>query len=200
MTYLLLALPDRVLSGIPITSRVLGLRLLLSLTSVLLIYFGMLLLARQLEVPTVYTTATIFCVYCSQMLYGAIAHVCNDSLAFPAMIFFIWSAVRAVQMPSTKTFAILAATLSAGLLIKASFLFEVPVALAIAGRTLWSRATMQGGTGPATSPGHDRTTGINKILSDLTARKGAGRAGDVGASGPRPRPTVESCVVGLFDP
>jgi hypothetical protein len=137
--YLFMALPDRLMSGLPIVSRVLNLRLLLSLTSVVLIYFGMSLLTRQLDLSREYAAAATFCVYCSQMLYGAIAHVCNDSLAVPVMIFFIWSAVGAVRIPSIKSFAILATMLSLGLLVKAYFLFVLPVALVIVGRHLWRR-------------------------------------------------------------
>jgi hypothetical protein len=132
--YLFLALPDWLFSRLPIASRVLFLRLLLSLTSVVLIYLGMRLFCQQLGLPPEYAAAATFCVYCSQMLYGAIAHVCNDSLAVPAMVFFVWAAVRAVQSPSTKSFAFLAVTLSLGLLIKAYFLFVLPVALAIVWR------------------------------------------------------------------
>ncbi len=139
LPYLFLALPDRLMSGWPITRRVFGLRLLLSLTSVILIYTGIALLARELAVPHECATAAAFCVYCSQMLYGVVAHVCNDSLAVPAMLFFIWSAVRFVRAPSKASCSILAVTLSLGLLIKAHFLAMAPLAFLLLGWQLWRR-------------------------------------------------------------
>jgi hypothetical protein len=134
--YLLMALPDRMMSWLPITQRVLVLRLLLSVASVVLIWTGIRRLSELLLLPTDYATDAAFCVFCSQMLYGTIAHVCNDALAVPVMIWLLWSAVRAVQAPSTKSFAILGLMLSLGLLTKAYFLFMVPLALVIVCRRL----------------------------------------------------------------
>jgi len=105
-----MALPDRLMSGLPITTRVLVLRLLLSVSSVVLIWAGMRRLSGLLLLPPACAVAATFCVFCSQMLYGAIAHICNDSLAVPVMM---------------------ALVLSLGLLTKAYFVFLVPLALGI---------------------------------------------------------------------
>jgi len=137
ITYVLAAIPDGLMSGFPITWRVLAVRLLLSVTSVVLIYIGMKMLGSAVFAR--WWLAATFCVFCSQMLYASICHVCNDSLAVPAMIFFIWSTVRALQQPSRKTFAILAVMLSLALLTKVYFIFEVPLAMAIVAWHLWRR-------------------------------------------------------------
>jgi len=137
--YLLMALPDRLMSGLPITTRVLVLRLLLSVSSVVLIWAGMRRLSGLLLLPPAFAVAATFCVFCSQMLYGAIAHICNDSLAVPVMIWLLWSAVRALQSPGPKSFAVLALVLSLGLLTKSYFLLLVPLALGIVCWQAWRR-------------------------------------------------------------
>ena len=171
--YLFMALPDRLLARVPITSRVLCLRLLLSLTSVVLIFFGMLLIARGLGLMPEFAAAATFCVYCSQMFYGAIAHICNDSLAVPAMVFFVWAALRAVQTPSTKSFAILAVTLSLGLLIKAYFLFVLPVGLLIAWRRRKLALVFMGVLSVVTAPWYIRNLVLYQSLGG-TVEKTAG--------------------------
>lgn len=137
IAYAVAAIPDSLMSGLSMTWRVFAIRLLLSITSAVLIYIGMRMLGTALSSP--WWLAASFCVFCSQMLYATICHVCNDSLAVPAMIFFIWSAVRALQHPSRKTFAILAVMLSVALLTKVYFIFEVPLALALVAWHLWAR-------------------------------------------------------------
>ena len=129
LPYLFLALPDRLLSPLPITRRVLYLRLLLSVTSAVLVYIGIGLVASRLEMAPEYATAAALCVFSSQMLYGVLSHVCNDALAVPAMLFFIWAALGVAKAPSAQPYAALGATLGLGLLIKAYFLCMVPFAL-----------------------------------------------------------------------
>jgi hypothetical protein len=81
LSYIPLALLDWSMSKAPITVRVLVLRLFAAVFSTVLLYFGSTALCRTLEMPERFANATIFTVFCSEMLYATIAHIANDWLA-----------------------------------------------------------------------------------------------------------------------
>jgi 4-amino-4-deoxy-L-arabinose transferase-like glycosyltransferase len=137
--YVLMATVDRLLSGFPLTTRVLWLRLLCSVAAVLLLWHATLLLARKLSLPDGCIGALMFCVFSSQMLYATICHVCNDWLAVPLFCYLTWAAIRAHQSGSVRDYLLLGLVLSAGLLTKAYFLALVPLAATVVGWGLWRR-------------------------------------------------------------
>lgn len=131
LPYLAMAVPDRLMSGQAITRRVLVLRLLFSVLSLVLLWAGIRAVARLLLLPEPYAAAATFCVFCSQMLYGAIAHVSNDTLAVPLMVWLLWAAIRAMENPGPGTFAAMGVMLGLGLLMKAYYLFLAPLAFGL---------------------------------------------------------------------
>ncbi|MGI8743699.1 MAG: hypothetical protein ACR2NN_14215 [Bryobacteraceae bacterium] len=123
LPYLFMAGIDRGLSALPLTSRVLWLRLVCATLAVLLIAHSTWLLSHQLVLPPLYFQAALFCLFSSQMLYAAICHVSNDTFAPAAMGYLLWAAIR-------RNWVVLGLALSAALLVKAYFLFLIPLALA----------------------------------------------------------------------
>lgn len=122
LAYILLAPLDRSLAKLPLTVRVLVLRLICGVCAVVLLFFGASALCRALEVPEPFATAALFGIFCSEMLYATTAHVANDWLAVGVSAFFFAGLARFVREPGRRTALAVAAWLAAGLLTKASFL------------------------------------------------------------------------------
>lgn len=141
LAYLVMAAPDRALSGFSLPARVLCLRILGSVAAVALTFWVALMLARQLGLPAIYSAAALFCIFSSQMFYGTVAHVCNDWLAMPLMTVLISAGVLAAQNGSKRNLVLLGLAFSAALLTKAYFLFLAPFAVGIVGWHLWRRRT-----------------------------------------------------------
>lgn len=133
LAYFVLAPVDWSISGAPIRVRVLVLRLVGSLLSVILLFLGASALGRSLELPEPFLHAALFTIFCSQMLYATIAHVANDWLAVGIAALYVASLVRLVREPDRKSVFSAALLLSIGLLTKAYFLaFVPPAAIAVA--------------------------------------------------------------------
>ncbi len=100
-----------------------------------MLYVAARRLARVLDLQGMFATAAIFCVFLTQMLWAAIAHVGNDALSIPLVVLFL-AVLPGVARPGKNTrrdFVFLCAVLAAGLLAKAYFLTFVPVCVALLG-------------------------------------------------------------------
>jgi hypothetical protein len=139
LSYILLAPLDWLMSSLPLTSRVLVLRLVVAISSTLLLFFGAARLCRELSIPEPFATAVLFTMFSSEMLYATTAHVANDWLAvlLAAWVFSAW--VAFVKKPSLQTALVATAWLAAGLITKAYFLAFAVWAVAIVCATLWQR-------------------------------------------------------------
>lgn len=142
LAYLVLAPIDWAISRSPIRARVLVLRLVGGILSVILLFFGAAALGRNFGLPEPFLQAALFTIFCSQMLYATIAHVANDWLAVGIAALYVASLARLVQEPDRKSVFSVAFLLSAGLLTKAYFLAFVPPA-AIAVAFIWRRVRWQ---------------------------------------------------------
>jgi len=142
LAYLILAPIDCLMSGVPVRKRVLVLRLLGALLSIILLFFGASALGRNLELPEPFLYAALFTIFCSQMLYATIAHVANDWLAVAIAALLFAALARLVREPDGKSVFGAALLLSAGLLTKAYFLVFVPPT-AIALVFVWRRVRWQ---------------------------------------------------------
>lgn len=139
LAYLALATADALMRGAPITARVLVLRILSSVTGIVLLYVGICGLVRALRLPEPYALAALFTALCSQMLYATIAHVANDWLAVGISAVLLAALVALVQFPGRRTAFRAALWLSAGLLTKAYFLVFLALAAGVAITLLWQR-------------------------------------------------------------
>jgi len=131
LAYILLALPERLLAGLPLPSRVLILRLIAALAGSLLLFAATDSLCSQLALDTAHCNAALFCVLSCQMTWATVAHVSNDWLALPLAICTLVFMIRAVSSPAFTNLLLASLWLSAGLLTKAYFLALVPVLAAI---------------------------------------------------------------------
>ncbi|MDP8981769.1 MAG: hypothetical protein M3O35_14400 [Acidobacteriota bacterium] len=131
LAYAFMGAFDRLLSGSPLLTRVLALRLLCAILSILLLAHVTLRLARELGLGTPLVHAALFCVFSSQMLYATICHVSNDTLAPPAMGYVLLTAILAWRRGRNRDWAMFGIALAAALLIKAYFLFVVPMFLVV---------------------------------------------------------------------
>jgi hypothetical protein len=131
LAYLALALPERILAGMPLPSRVLVLRVMAALAAALLLYFGAERLFAELGIAEPYGSAAIFCMFSCQMTWATVAHIANDWLAVPLAVWALAAGIRYWKGPNLGTAAALAGLLSLGLLTKAYFLALVPAALAL---------------------------------------------------------------------
>jgi hypothetical protein len=141
LAYILLAPLDWSISKAPITVRVLVLRLFAAAISTILLYFGATALCRILEMPERFANATLFTIFCSEMLYATIAHVANDWLAIGLSALFLAALAKFVRKPDRRSGLATAAWLAAGLLTKAYFLVFGLLALAAAASLIWRRHT-----------------------------------------------------------
>jgi hypothetical protein len=128
LAYVLLAPIDWSLQKLPLTVRVLVLRLVCGISSAVLMFFGASALCRSLKVPEPFATAALFGMFCSEMLYATTAHVANDWLAVGVSAFF-FAALADARSPLR-----IAIWLAVGLLTKAYFLV---FAVFAAGVMLW---------------------------------------------------------------
>jgi hypothetical protein len=145
LPYFFMAAIDGGLSGLPLTTRVLSLRLVCSIISVVLIAHSIFVLSRRLQLPDLHAAAAAFCVFSSQMLYATICRVSNDWLAVPLMGYFIFAAIRVHERGSSRDCFLLGLAFSAALLTRAYFLFLAPLAIGLIGWVIWrKRATALG--------------------------------------------------------
>jgi hypothetical protein len=141
LAYIFFALLDCSMSKAPITVRVLVLRLFAAVVSTVLLYFGARTLCQALQMPERFANATLFTIFCSQMLYATIAHVANDWLAVGLSALFLGAIAEFVRKPDRRSALKTALWLGAGLLTKAYFLAFALLAFAAAAILIWCRRT-----------------------------------------------------------
>jgi hypothetical protein len=141
LAYLLLAPLDWCLSKFPLPVRVLILRLVCAVCSVVLLFMGASALWRTLELPEPFATTALFTVFCSEMLYATTAHVANDWLAVGVSALFLAELAAFVNQPGRRSALRAAAWLAAGLLTKAYFLVFAVLAVLVAGWLLARQRT-----------------------------------------------------------
>jgi hypothetical protein len=129
--YMPLAIPERLLSRVPLPARVLILRMMAGITSAILLLVAARKLYSQLQIPHPYDSLALFCVFSSQMLWATIAHVSNDWLAIPLAVWMLVASISYNARPGVRSAAIAALVLSLGLLTKAYFLAFVPLVLGV---------------------------------------------------------------------
>jgi hypothetical protein len=132
LAYLVLAPLDWSMAKLPLTVRVLALRIFCGVGGVVLLFFGASALCSALELPEWFGSAALFAIFCSEMFYATSAHVANDWLAVGISAFFLDRCARFVRMPDRRTALTTAGWLAAGLLTKAYFLVFALFAIALA--------------------------------------------------------------------
>ena len=133
LAYVLLVLPDSILSRVQLVPRVLLLRIVLAVASMSLVFAGVFRLASTLGIEEPYRDALLFCSLSVQVLWAALAHIGNDAVAIPLTLWFL------VLLAEKKTLIGPAVLLGAGLLTKAYFLCFVPAFLAFCIASVWKR-------------------------------------------------------------
>jgi hypothetical protein len=145
LSYLLLAPFDGLMSKASLSTRVLTLRLLLAISTVLLLWFGTRGLARRLGLSGWLEAAALFVIFSCQMLYGATCHISNDALLIPWTVFFLNAVIDSRESPTRRRTAVVAILMALGLLIKASLLVFLPLAFAAPAALLIRRAFLSVG-------------------------------------------------------
>ena len=137
LAYAILALFDWPMSRAPLLDRVLALRLIAALCSILLIDSGTRGLAAILHLPGALTDAAVFTIFCCQMLYATVAHVANDWLAVGLSAMILSALARLLAKPDARPARIAALWLAAGLVTKAYFLVFALAGAGLAAFLLW---------------------------------------------------------------
>ena len=180
LAYLCLAPFDALWARVPLPSRVLLLRLLLSLISVVLVWFSALRLTSLVTLPAELSLCRNLCnLLVADVFYATICRISNDWLAIPIWILFLTAAVEFHLHHKMLAGVQLALWLAAGLLTKSYFLAAVPLAIAVlaAGciwhRFSWWRAALLAGAalGIAT-PWYARNIILYKNLSGMQETSG----------------------------
>jgi hypothetical protein len=141
LTYVFMAGVDRVLAGSALVMRVLALRIICAILSIVLMGHVTLRVARELGLGASMAHVALFCVFSSQMLYATICHVSNDALAPPAMGYVLLAAILVWRKGRSRDWVVLGVALAVALLIKAYFLFVFPMVL---GLIVWKRRAVAG--------------------------------------------------------
>jgi hypothetical protein len=138
LAYMLMALPERMLSRTPLPERVAILRFLVAIASSLALIAGAGALFRRLQIPFWYAASAIFCMLSCQMLWATVAHVANDWLAVPLSVWLLLLLIQYYDSPGRGFAGITAGVLGAALLTKAYFLVTAPLLPALcAWRRRW---------------------------------------------------------------
>jgi hypothetical protein len=203
LAYLLLAVPERLMAGVPLVSRVLILRILAALAGSLLLYAGGVALCSELGLGRPHRNIAMFCVLAAQMTWATLAHVANDWLAVPLAIWTLALLVRCQAKPGAARIAAASLVLCAGLLTKAYFLALAPVLLGVcAVRRGWRGAALSAALlALCAGPWYARNL---RLYGDLTGRQesrgGVGTAA-VWHAAPQvnwPKIAVDSARLGLW--
>jgi hypothetical protein len=131
LAYLILAGPERMLAREPLPFRVLVLRVLCGVIAAILLFFGTLRLAQQLELPRLWPELLTFCVLSSQMIWATVAHVANDWLAVPLALWLLVVTIDFHDNATMRRAIVCAVVLTLGLLTKAYFLAFIPLLAAV---------------------------------------------------------------------
>jgi hypothetical protein len=145
LTYALLAIPDRLLSHAPITTRALTLRLLGALFTAACVIFGMLRLGEELGVPGPFLIAAISLVLMTQTFLAAVCRISNDWLGIALAPWLVVYAIGVLRSRAVRPAFGLGACFAIGMLSKANYMAFAPLAFGVVGiallrRTLPARA------------------------------------------------------------
>lgn len=127
LAYMLYAPFDRMLGGLALPSRILVLRLGGTIISCFILYFALMRLLYLLNVHGPLQLAVLACVFETEMIWAAIAHVGNDAFAIPVTAWFLASLAWTVKEPTSRNVLLLSSVFALGLVSKAYFLSFVPV-------------------------------------------------------------------------
>ena len=133
LCYALLAVPDRLLAGAPILTRVLALRLLIALFTVVMVAVGTFRLGEELGIQEVFLAGAVSLVFMTQTFLGAVCRISNDWLGIALAPWLVVNGIRLLRRGSTRNAMAMGACLAAGLLGKANYLAFVPLAAGVAG-------------------------------------------------------------------
>jgi len=122
LAYAALAVPDLLLSSVPLTTRILWLRIFAALLALLVTYLAAACLFRTLGLPPCYQAVGLYCIFACQMYWATVAHVSNDGLGVAVSIWFFAAATAFSKQPDRSRALRLALATSLGLLTKAYFL------------------------------------------------------------------------------
>jgi hypothetical protein len=131
LSYILLAIPDRLLSRAPITTRALVLRLLIAVFTVLVCVFGMLRLGDELGIPEPFLLAAIMLVLMTQTFLGAVCRISNDWLGIALAPWLVVKAIGVLRSGTVRETFGLGACLAIGLLAKANYVAFAPLAFGV---------------------------------------------------------------------
>jgi hypothetical protein len=126
LAYMVLAVPERLLSHASITVRVLWLRIFGAALALLITFFAAASLFETLDLAPPYRPLALFCIFGCQMYWATVAHLANDALGLALSVWFLASAAAFAKEPIRRRAIHLALAVSLGLLTKAYFL---PLAL-----------------------------------------------------------------------
>jgi hypothetical protein len=131
LAYVVLVPLNALMSSLPLTRRVLVLRLCLAVLSTLLLFWASNLLANALGLTGPFRLLALACIFESQMLWASIAHVGNDWLTVPLATGFMACLTLAARHQRQRDLVLAGVLLVAGLLTKAYFLTFLPVFVAL---------------------------------------------------------------------
>src|SRR6185312_6263732 len=131
LAYIILSGPERILAGAPLPFRVLVLRILCGGIAAILLVFGALRLAEQLDLARPWPELLTFCVLSSQMIWATVAHVANDWLAIPLALWLLVLTIDFHEHGTMRRAIVCAVILTLGLLTKAYFLAFIPLLAAL---------------------------------------------------------------------
>jgi hypothetical protein len=131
LAYVLLAPFNLLVSSLPLTHRILVLRLFLAVLSTVLLFLASNLLAKGLGLEQPFRVLALACIFESQMLWASIAHVGNDWLSVSLAIALLAYLALLARYHRPTNAMLAGILLAAGLLTKAYFLAFAPVFLAL---------------------------------------------------------------------
>jgi hypothetical protein len=131
LSYLILAIPERILSDVPLFMRVSILRTIAAIIGALLLLGAADHFFLQLSLSEVHRASALFCLLSCQMLWATIAHIGNDWLAIPLSAWLLVALTSYDAKPSRSVALLTAILLAGGLLTKAYFLAYVPLLLGV---------------------------------------------------------------------
>jgi hypothetical protein len=126
LAYALMAVPERLLSRVPLPQRVLWLRVLAAIAAALLLLAGAGRLLSELGVAEPFQAPALFCLLSVQTIWATLAHIGNDGAAVAVSVWAVVALVRYWKLPGLRIAAAAALLLVAGLLTKAHFLAVAP--------------------------------------------------------------------------
>lgn len=127
LAYLLMAIPDTLLSHVPLPERVWSVRLFASMICVMLMFRGCWALGFEAGLDERFTAILVFLIFSCQMFWATVAHIANDWLAVPMAVWLVVCALRYSRRPAMRSAAWFGVVLGLGLLSKAYFLVFVPL-------------------------------------------------------------------------